>query len=325
MSIKKIAEISGVSKSTVSRYLTGGYVSEENKKKIKEAIDKTGFIPSFAAQSLRTKVTKQIGVIIPKLNSDSISKMVAGITEILNKEGYYVVLGNTDNNEQEEIKYLSLFDENHVDGIILLGTVLTNEHHKAMCNIKIPLVVLSQYHEEFPCVYFDSYDAAKKVTKAVINHKKYPAMISARLDDLSTGKERQEGYYDCLKEEGIESVGLVYSGFSFESGYEACKKLMDLYPNCDSIFCSTDHMALGALTYLNKIGKKIPSDISIGSVGGSDICLMSNPTVTNANLEYYNSGKKAAQLLMSLLRKENVEQKIKTMFELNYNQSTIND
>ena len=113
MSIKKIAELSGVSKSTVSRYLNGGYVSESNKSKIKAAIEKTGFIPSFAAQSLRTKVTKQIGVIIPKLNSYSISKMVAGITEILNKEGYYVVLANTENNEDEELKYLSLFDENN--------------------------------------------------------------------------------------------------------------------------------------------------------------------------------------------------------------------
>jgi LacI family sucrose operon transcriptional repressor len=325
MSIKKIAELSGVSKSTVSRYLNGGYVSESNKSKIKAAIEKTGFIPSFAAQSLRTKVTKQIGVIIPKLNSYSISKMVAGITEILNKEGYYVVLANTENNEDEELKYLSLFDENHVDGIILLGTVITDKHKEELNKIKLPLVLLAQYHDDYPCVYFDNLNAAKVVTKKIIKGHSNPGMISARIDDISTGKLRQMGYFECLKEENIESTGLVYSGFGFEDGYEACKRLLKEHPEVDSIFCSTDHMACGAVLYLNQIGKKIPEDISVGCVGGSESCLFSNPRLTNANLQYFTSGNKAAELLLSLIKKENVNTKVMTEFKLDINGSTKND
>ena len=83
MNINEIAQLAGVSRATVSRYLNEGYVSAEKRERIRKVIRETGYHPSNSAQTLRSRKTNFIGVIIPKINSDSIGKMVAGITRCI--------------------------------------------------------------------------------------------------------------------------------------------------------------------------------------------------------------------------------------------------
>lgn len=109
MNINEIARLAGVSRATVSRYLNKGYVSEEKKEIIRKVIEETGYQPSAQAQTLRTKKTSLVGVILPKINSDTISREVAGISDVLTARGYQLILANTNNNLDEELKYLSRF------------------------------------------------------------------------------------------------------------------------------------------------------------------------------------------------------------------------
>ena len=87
MNINEIARLAGVSRATVSRYLNDGYVSDEKKAVIRKVIEETGYQPSSQAQMLRTKKTKLVGVIIPKINSDTVGRMVAGISDVLSRSG----------------------------------------------------------------------------------------------------------------------------------------------------------------------------------------------------------------------------------------------
>ena len=130
MNINEIAKLAGVSRATVSRYLNNGYVSEEKKKNISRVIEETGYQPSSQAQRLRTKKTKLVGVILPKIDSNTISREVAGISDILTKKGYQLILANTNNSVEEELKYLSLFRDNQVDGVIFIATILTKQHRQ---------------------------------------------------------------------------------------------------------------------------------------------------------------------------------------------------
>src|SRR5699024_7098134 len=123
MNINEIARLAGVSRATVSRYLNQGYVSDEKKVRIRQVIEETGYRPLSSAQTLRTKKTNFVGVIIPKINSDSISRMVSGISKALSREGLQILLALTENQEEEELGLLTLFGENDVDGMILLGTI----------------------------------------------------------------------------------------------------------------------------------------------------------------------------------------------------------
>ena len=106
MNINEIARLAGVSRATVSRYLNNGYVSSEKKEVIRRVIQETGYQPSSQAQTLRTKKTSLIGVILPKINSDTISREVTGISDILTRRGYQLILANTNNDVEEELKKL---------------------------------------------------------------------------------------------------------------------------------------------------------------------------------------------------------------------------
>ena len=97
MTIKEIAALAGVSSAAVSRYLNGGYISDEKKEQIKKVIEETGYHPSTQARILRTKRASLVGVVVPKINSESISRITAGIGQVLAARGYQMLLASTDN------------------------------------------------------------------------------------------------------------------------------------------------------------------------------------------------------------------------------------
>ena len=97
MNITEFAAYAGVSKAAVSRFFNGGYLSAEKKAAIAKAVEETGYRPSMQAQMMRTRRTKQIGVILPKLSSESCARMVEGISRVLDVLGYQLLLVNTAN------------------------------------------------------------------------------------------------------------------------------------------------------------------------------------------------------------------------------------
>lgn len=138
MTIKEIAQLAGVSSAAVSRYLNGGYVSEEKKEQIRKVIEETGYQPSAQARMLRTKKASLVGVVVPKINSESISRITAGIESVLAERGYQMLLAGTDNTPAKEVEYLRLFENYPVDGIILVGTMFTAGHRKFLKETKVP-------------------------------------------------------------------------------------------------------------------------------------------------------------------------------------------
>ncbi len=109
-------------------------ISEEKRERIRAVIERTGYRPNPAAQTMRTGRCDEIGVIVPKIDSDSVSAIVAGISEGLKDKNYMVVLGSTAGVREEEIRYLSAMQSSNVAGIILMGTVMTPFRKAGGCN-----------------------------------------------------------------------------------------------------------------------------------------------------------------------------------------------
>ena len=105
MNIAEIAKMAGVSSAAVSRYFNHGYISEQKRESIRKVVEKTGYRPSIQAQTLRTKKTNMIGVIVPKIASGSIGKVVEGILSELNRKGYQMLLAVAQNDPEMELKY----------------------------------------------------------------------------------------------------------------------------------------------------------------------------------------------------------------------------
>ncbi|MGI6011534.1 MAG: LacI family DNA-binding transcriptional regulator [Ruminococcus sp.] len=315
MNINEIAKLAGVSRATVSRYLNDGYVSAEKKERIRRVIEETGYQPLSSAQTLRSKKTNFIGVIIPKINSDSIGRMVSGISSILSRAGYQILLACTENNEKEELRFLTLFKENHVDGIILLGTIFTAEHRKALKNLTVPVVILSQYLNGYSCVYYDDYHAARNLAEYLAETGERFGYLGVTQKDRAAGQERLRGVKDGIAagkglfpEENIRECK-----FEMESGFQQAKELMKGDPKIDTIICATDTIAAGALQYLKSAGKNVPEEVQIAGIGDSSLSRVTEPALTTVHLYFEEAGKEAAQLLVDLIQKgkEAVQKEVK--------------
>jgi len=312
MNIIEFAKIAGVSKSTVSRYFNNGYVSEEANEKIKAAIEKTGFRPQRHAQSMRTKKTNLIGVIVPKISTETAPRVVEGISDEVSVHGYDVLIANTNLVIEKEIEYLKMFKSNHVDGIIFMATKVTAEHLKVMSEITVPIVVVAQNIDEYPSVYNDDYNAAREVVKYIIN-KGYREIgfIGVYEEDISVGFERKKGYIDELKNNkvDIKDEFIKIGDFNVESGYKLTKELMESDKKPKAIFAVTDNIAAGAIEYLKENNYKIPEDVAIMSIGDSKISKFIEPKLTTVHYYYKTAGVEAANMLLELIKDSVVSSK----------------
>lgn len=319
MNINEIAQLAGVSRATVSRYLNNGYVSDEKKERIRKIIEKTGYQPSSQAQTLRTRKTKLIGIILPKINSETISRMAAGISEVLNEKGYQIILANTNNSIQEELKYLSLFKDRQVDGVIFIATIFIKKHLHLLKEYKVPIVILGQYLEGYSCVYQDDYHAAKEMTKLLLKQGKNVGYIGVTQKDKAAGQSRKKGYEDAFREEkkNCPIRHMKEADFRMEDGYEKAKELMEEFPEMDSLFCATDNLAVGALTYLRESGRKVPEQVQVAGTGDIPVGQIVTPKLTTVHYYYKTSGKEAANLLIELLESEEpIRKEIKMGYEI---------
>lgn len=320
MNINKIAEMAGVSRATVSRYLNNGYVSTEKKLAIAKVIEETGYIPSSQARMLRSRRTNVIGVIIPRLNSDAISREMMGISNVLAREGYQFLLANTANNERKELEYIKVFQRNQVDGIILVATVFTPEHRRLLKESSVPIVIVGQNIRGFCSVYHDDYNAAKEITGLMISEGRTNiGYIGVSLRDEAAGAGRYRGYMEAFSEQGIRmnERAMMEAAFSMEDGYNKAKELFWRFPELDGLFCATDGIAIGAMEYLKEIGKKIPVDISVVGVGHTSLSKVVSPKLTTIHFYYESAGEEAAELLMKMVKGEEMQQQdIKMGYEI---------
>ncbi len=323
MNIIDIAKLAGVSKSTVSRFLNDGYVSEENKEKIQKVINETGYIPSTHAKTLRTKKTNLIGVILPKISSETISKIVAGISNELSNHNYNIILGNTDLNIDKEIEYLKIFKNKNVDGVIFVATIITKKHLEILKSIKIPIVIIGQNVDGYPCVYHSDYEASYEMVKYLIeNNHKNIAYIGVNKKDISVGLNRECGYKDCLSDNNIKvNEKIVKIGeFTQESGYINTKELIERN-NIDAIFCATANIAIGAMECLKDNNINVPKEISICAIGTSKISNIISPTLTTVEYYYEESGIQSAKMLLRALNEEANINSIKLGYDVKYRAS----
>ena len=304
ISIKDVANMAGVSVSAVSRYLNNGYISTEKREAIANAITQTGYVPSRHAQMLRTRKTNIIGVVVPRINSEAIAKIVDGISSELSETRYRMILAITNNDSEKEIEYVKLFENNPVDGIILCGTIYTKMHKNLMKKVSVPVVIVGQQFDDYPCVYYNDYGAAKAITNTLIKSGcKKIICISITDKNIALGKNRINGYKDALKENGIipEEELMKEAEFSTESGYHIVKAMLSKYDGIDGIVCTTDYIAAGAIKAIKEKGLDIPGDIQVTGIGHDRISSIVSPNLTTAHLFYRESGIEAVRMLRGLI------------------------
>ena len=306
VTIQDIANMVGVSKSTVSRYLNGGYVSKEKSKQIEEAIEKTGFKSNFFAQRLKTKNSGLVGVIIPRIDSYTSGKILKSINKELDEKERQVIILISELSIEKEIVHMKKLYQQGVDGIIVMTKAITNKHIELANNFKIPVLFTGQYSSLVNCIKIDD----KKVGKVLGEYIKEEGhrnivFLGVNEEDKAVGIERKDGFYEAFKD--VEcNINFVETDFSFEKSYEMGKEVMKYNPT--AVIGATDNIILGFIRYAFENGYNIPKDISVAGFGGYDVGLAIHPTITTVKIDYETLGKKAANLIIALIEGKEIEE-----------------
>lgn len=296
--------MAGVSKAAVSRYLNNGYISEQKREAIRKVVEETGYRPSVQAQTLRTRKTKMIGVIVPKISSASVARIVEGILTTLNENGYQMLLAIAQNDPAKELEYLQAFHSKQVDGIVLVATIFTPEHKRMLKSSAVPVVIVGQRLPGYCAVFHDDYHASYDLTMLLLNKgRRKLGYISADLRDQAAGAERYKGFCDAARDMGCRKLedNFVTAAFTVAAGYEQAGKLLDKCGSLDGVICASDTMAVGAMQYLREHGVRFPDQMLIAGHGDSEMARMTYPPLFTVHYFYEKSGETAVQMLMELL------------------------
>lgn len=305
MTISEIAKMAGVSSAAVSRYLNHGSLSQEKRDRIQKVIEETNYQPSVFARAMRTKKSRRVGVVVPQLDSESVPRILSGISQVLDAENYNVLLMNSNRSMEKEVDILETFEHSQVDGLILAASVLTERHRKALRKMPFPVVIVGQHTKEYSCVYHNDFQASYEMMRYLLNSgSRFPAYLGVKRADKAAGEKRRQGVKKALNEAGylLEKIPRGEADFTVEAGYAGMEKLLEQEQRIDSVFCATDLIAVGAVTCLKDLGKRVPEDVRVSGMGHGLVADIVTPRLTTVHYQYRTSGMEAAKMLLQLIR-----------------------
>lgn len=315
ITMAEIAEMAGVTKSTVSRYFNGGYVKQDTRERIQEIIKKYDYEPNTFAR-LKARESNVIGVVVPTLNSKITSRVITSIDRYLRKQGYETIIKNSDHDVNLELKNIKRLISLNVDGILLSSIMITEEHRELIDESGVPVVVLAQDYEAGIAVTDDDYRAGRCMGEYVGRKKPVrAAYIGVEETDAAVGVERKRGVLDGLKNCGVTDIIIEQGDYSYESGQRLVKDVLEKGP-VDAIICATDRLAFGAYRVLAQAGLKIPEDVSVAGFGGYDESELLSPELTTLKFDSYALGYLGAETLLKMIKGEPVPKKQIVDFEL---------
>ena len=323
VTIKDIAYKAGVAKSTVSRYLNGGSVSKKTKAKLDQIVSETGYAPNTFAQSLKAKKTNMIGTIIPRLDSFATNTILASIDEELRNKQYQLIITNTNQNVEHEVEDIYTLAKQKVDGIILLATVVTQAHRKAIADVDIPVLLLGQSADGLNTIVHQEYEAGFKMGSYAthLGHKTF-LYFTVLEEDEAVGQLRSKGVLDALKSSPEATVEVVEISFSFSKAYEKAMSVLT-ETTATYILCATDNIALAVMKAAHTLGLTIPEDFSLSGFGGYEVTSIVTPTITTVKYPYEELGSVSVANLIELIEGKDKLITIELPNELIARESTI--
>lgn len=308
VTIYDIASKLGLSPSTVSRSLSNNpQVSKKTKKRIVDAARAMGYRSNRFASNLRTQRTHTLGIIVPKLNSNFVSSVLAGIEKVANKAGYNLIISQSQESEKKEIASAATMFNNRVDGLIVSLAFDTRDlsHFDPF------------FKKEIPVMFFDRVSRGKSSTNVIIDNFRAGYEATAHLIDQGcrtiahiTGNlsrnvyaDRLKGYEQALRDHGIQvdKGRVIVNNLNEESSLEAAEQVLAMRPVPDGLFIANDSAAAICMQVLKDAGYGIPSDIAVVGFNNDLVAKVVEPNLTTINYPGEEMGEIIARNLVNHL------------------------
>lgn len=265
--ILDVEKKSGVSKSTISRYLNGKNVTEENRVRIEKAIKELDYRINPLASGLKTKKTKVVGVVIPDISEPFFPPIVRRLEKRLREQGYQTLINNYGDDTLLEKTQVEVLVNQRVDGLILVSSCQSGEHVQACMEKGIPVVMLDRVIEGLECdtVTVDNYQASYDAVSLAIRKGHRKIAIMRVNGGFSPDQQRYRGYVDALNGHNIEirPEYMVFADIAEDDAKRQFMFLMNLPEPPTLIYCTNANLSVGGFAAILEFGLKVPDDISV--------------------------------------------------------------
>lgn len=310
ITIREVAEAAGVSLGTASRALNrAGRVSEEAIAAVTKAARRLGYEPDAVAQSMRTKSTGAIGLLVSDFSNPLYARILMAVESRLQAAGYALLLANTHNDGKRERSLIDLFRRRRVDGLILAPCESESPAMLQQLGEQLPLVALDRdFDDGGTGVHVDHYHGALQATRHLLNlgHTRIALLTPGSV--LRPGRERIAGFTDAYLERGLSpDPRLIRAEKSaMEFAFSEALALLSSNQPPTAFLCLGTRILSGVLQALRHGGRSVPDDVSVISIGDTDLSQLFSPTITSLNWDLEAVGTAAAQLLLKRLDSEAV-------------------
>jgi LacI family transcriptional regulator len=305
VTLKKLAEILGISPATVSKALKNyPDINENTKTRVLELAKSLNYQPNSLAQGLRNNESKIIGLVIPEIVHHFFSNIISGVIKSAEKKGYLVIILQSNESFEQEKSHLKKLMDKNVDGILLSLSDTTTEykHIKQVIDRGIPIVMYDKISKLISAskVIIDDQKAAFNATQYLIDTGcKRIAHIRGDLKPQTT-IDRFIGYKKALAKNNIDfDASLVYNckGLTFKEGYKIAKKIINDHKNVDGVFAFTDLVATGVLKRFSEMSIQVPNQVSVMGFSDWFLTKITTPTLSTVHQPGYEMGQEAFEVL----------------------------
>jgi LacI family transcriptional regulator len=306
ITIYDIAKKLDLSPATVSRGLKDHpAIKKETKKRVKETALQMGYQNNLFASNLRSKKTNTIGIIIPRINSYFMATVIAGIEHVVVGEGYNLIISQSQETFEREIKNATTLYNSRVDGLLasLSYTTENIQHFETLLSKNIPVVFFDRVFEDPQCtnVVIDNTKAGYDATLHLLEQGcKRIVHIGGNLK-RNTYADRLKGYKMALAERGVpfDEALVIINKLSEQDGTAVAQKILQMNPRPDGIFASNDSSAVACMQELKTSGIRVPQDIAVVGFNNDPISRVIEPNLTTIHYPGYEMGEIAAKTLIN--------------------------
>ena len=274
------------------------------------------YAPNQAAKTLKNNITRKIMFCIPDLLNPYYFQMIRGVSDTMERYGYYTILAHSQHSTDREIQMIKAMNSRFVDGMILGSFDFSPRLMAEIDECRYPMVLTNLVHTGSPdsnydCVYIDHIKAVYLATEHLIQrgHRNI-CLLGGSLSE-QTGDERRQGYRAALKDYGVEyrEELVVESDFTREGGYRDFQAFMQKRVPVTAVMACNDLMGISVMQCCREQNLRTPDDIAIATLDDTDYCLCAFPRLTSVRMMQYRIGEQSAALLMDNIRGERKEKR----------------
>jgi LacI family gluconate utilization system Gnt-I transcriptional repressor len=302
--MRDVARAAGVSVMTVSRALNEPErVSDAMRRKVRSAVEETGYVHNRLARSLSSRRSDVVGLIVPGLRNSLFAETIQGISDVLAGEGFQLMVADSGHGLADEERLIAAFLGQRVAGLVLHNTTHTRHAAAMIRNAGIPVVENGDLTDAplDSVVSYSNFEASRRMTThlARLGYRAI-GFVGLAVQDNERASARRRGYLAAMAALGrpADPRLILEQPAGLAAGADAVVRLVDRAPEIDAVFFAGDVLAIGALFECRRRGWAVPGRLGIASFDDIDLLRHVDPAVTTVRLPRYEIGRRSAECLL---------------------------